>query len=148
MIENIQDLIPHRPPFLYVDRIVDISHDHIATEKRVDPGEPFFQGHYPGSPVMPGVLVCEAIFQSGALLVANIMKNSPVGEGVENGVPVLTRIKDAKFKKMVLPGDLLEMEVDIIEKLAAAYFMKGVARVGGKVSVRVEFAATLAGVSL
>ncbi len=144
MAEDIQTLIPHRPPFLYVDRIVEITQERITTEKLIDPDEAFFRGHYPNSPVMPGVLVCEAIFQSGALLVANIMQSAPAIAEAAKGVPVLTRIREAKFKKMVSPGDLLEMEVKLVEKLGAAYFMRGVARVGGKVSVRVEFAATLA----
>jgi 3-hydroxyacyl-[acyl-carrier-protein] dehydratase len=144
MVEDIQALIPHRPPFLYVDRIVEITQEHITTQIRIDPDEPFFRGHYPGNPVVPGVLVCEAIFQSGALLVANIIQNAPATGEATRGIPVLTRIREAKFKKMVLPGDLLEIEAKLIEKLGGAYFMRGVARIGGQVSVRVEFAATLA----
>lgn len=145
MPEDLLSLIPHRPPFLYVDKIVDISENHIATEKRIDPKEAFFRGHYPQMPVMPGVLVCESIFQSGAILVAKIQQNLniPKETTTQAKVPVLTRIREAKFKKMVMPGDLLEVEVNLAEELGGAYFMNGVARVNGKVSVRVEFAAIL-----
>jgi 3-hydroxyacyl-[acyl-carrier-protein] dehydratase len=149
MPEELLSLIPHRPPFLYVDKIVDISENHIATEKRIDPNEPFFRGHYPQTPVMPGVLVCESIFQSGAILVAKMQQstNIPNQTTKQEKVPVLTRIREAKFKRMVLPGDLLEVEVNLTEELGGAYFMNGVARVNGKVSVRVEFAAILAEVN-
>jgi 3-hydroxyacyl-[acyl-carrier-protein] dehydratase len=149
MQEDLLSLIPHRPPFLYVDKIVDISENHIATEKRIDPSEPFFRGHYPKTPVMPGVLVCESIFQSGAILVAKIQQNTSIPKQTtkQEKVPVLTRIKEAKFKKMVMPGDLLEVEVNLTEELGGAYFMNGVARVSGQVSVRVEFAAILAEVT-
>lgn len=149
MPEDLLSLIPHRPPFLYVDKIIDVSEHQITTEKRIDPREPFFRGHYPNNPVMPGVLVCESIFQSGAILVANIQRNSPISEETttREKVPVLTRIREAKFKKMVMPGDLLEVEVNLKEELGGAYFMSGVARVNGKVSVRVEFAAILAEVT-
>jgi 3-hydroxyacyl-[acyl-carrier-protein] dehydratase len=149
MQEDLLALIPHRPPFLYVDKIVDISENHIATEKRIDPNEPFFRGHYPKAPVMPGVLVCESIFQSGAILVAKIQQNPSISNKTikQEKVPVLTRIREAKFKKMVMPGDLLEVEVNLTEELGGAYFMNGIARVNGTVSVRVEFAAILAEVT-
>ncbi|MFQ5647151.1 MAG: 3-hydroxyacyl-ACP dehydratase FabZ [bacterium] len=142
MTDEILQTIPHRPPFLLVDRIVELAEDKITTEKLISPDESFFAGHYPGNPVMPGVLVCEAVFQSGALLVAKKIESEAPGKK-PGGFPVLTRIREAKFKKMVLPGDLLEMEAEITEKLGSAYFMKGTARVKGLVSVRVKFAATL-----
>lgn len=146
MGDEIQAIIPHRPPFLFVDKIVDVSENRIRTEKKIGPDESFFQGHYPGNPVMPGVLVCEAIFQSGVILVAKILQAAASAQELNEseGVPVLTRIREAKFKRMVLPGDLLEMEVELIEEMGGAFFLKGVARINGKVSVRVEFAATKA----
>ncbi len=92
---------------------------------------------------MPGVLLCEAVFQSGAILVSQIMKNSRISVEDSDGVPLITRIKDVKFKKVVRPDDLLQMQVELVEKIGAAYFMRGVARVGGKVVVRVEFTAVM-----
>ncbi len=138
-------MIPHRPPFLFVDQIIDITEIKITTEKRVKSNESFFKGHYPGNPIMPGVLVCEAVFQSGAILVSSTYKNS-VTLTDSKGVPVLTRIKDVKFKNIVRPNDLLQIQVELAEKIGGAYFMKGIARVDGKVAVRVEFAVTIANV--
>lgn len=92
---------------------------------------------------MPGVLICEAVFQSGAILLTSTQKNPGTPEIDSKGVPVLTRIKDVKFKNMVKPDDLLQIQVELVEKIGGAYFMKGVARVDSKVVVRVEFAVTI-----
>lgn len=132
--------IPHRPPFLFVDEIVEVEARRIVTRKFVDPEADFFRGHYPGNPVMPGVLICECCFQAGALLVAHHAR-SP--ESVE-GIPVLTRIQDGRFKRMVRPGDTLEVEVTLDDELDGAYFMTGRASVGGKPVLRVSFACTVA----
>jgi len=78
--------IPHRPPFLFVDEIVEVSNDKIVPTKFVDPASDFFRGHYPGEPIMPGVLICESLFQAGALLIAHRMGGYEAGDGV----PVLT----------------------------------------------------------
>jgi|TARA_B100000315_G_scaffold242032_1_gene263730 3-hydroxyacyl-[acyl-carrier-protein] dehydratase len=129
-----------------VDQIIDITKIKITTEKRVKSNEPFFKGHYPGNPIMPGVLVCEAIFQSGAVLVSSTYKNSGTSAIDSKGVPVLTRIKDVKFKNIVRPNDLLQIQVELAERIGGAFFMKGVAMVDGKVAVRVEFAVTIANV--
>jgi 3-hydroxyacyl-[acyl-carrier-protein] dehydratase len=132
---NIRDAIPHRPPFLLVDEIVSIDGASIATRKRTQPGEAIFNGHFPDFPVMPGVLVCEAIVQSGALLIAHLETGSMAGK-----IPVLTRLNNAKFKQMVRPGDVLEMEARLTEKMGGAYFMQGSARVNGKLAASVDFA--------
>ena len=130
--------IPHRPPFLFVDQVVEITDKRIKALRKMDPEEAFFKGHYPGYPIMPGVLVCEAIFQTGAILLSRIMTD--IGEGV----PVLGRINNAKFKQMVKPGDTLELEAELVERMGTAYFLKGRASVGGKTAVTVEYAVTLA----
>jgi 3-hydroxyacyl-[acyl-carrier-protein] dehydratase len=137
-MEEILKAIPHRPPFLFVDTIVELTDTNIKTTRKAGPEEAFFKGHYPGNPIMPGVLVCEAIFQSGAILLSRIISNAG------GGVPVLTRINNAKFKNMVKPGDTLEIEADIAEKVSNVYFLKGKASVEGKTAVTVEFAVTLA----
>ena len=101
--------IPHREPFLFVDQIVELSDDRIVTTKYIDPEYDVLRGHYPGQPVMPGVLLCECCFQAGALLIANRL-------GVDNhsdGIPVVTRIQDARFKRIVRPGDTLQVEVTL-----------------------------------
>lgn len=137
-MEQVLKAIPHRPPFLFVDRILELTETKIRTTKEISPEEPFFKGHYPGNPIMPGVLICESIFQTGAILLASVAGN--IGEGV----PVLTRIGNAKFKTMVKPGALLEMEAELVEKMGNAFFLKGRASVAGKTVVTVEFAVSLA----
>lgn len=134
---NIQDAIPHRPPFLLVDEVVAIEGSTIRTRKKVDPADPVFRGHFPDYPLLPGVLVCEAIVQSGAILIAQLP-----GGAMTNMIPALTRLSNAKFKQMVRPGDVLEMEVHFKERLANAYFMEGTAKVNGKTAVTLEFACT------
>jgi 3-hydroxyacyl-[acyl-carrier-protein] dehydratase len=132
--------IPHRPPFLFVDEIVEVSDDRIITSKFVDPQSDFFRGHYPGEPVMPGVLICESCFQAGALLIAH----RTGGLDQSAGVPVLTRIQDGRFKHIVRPGQTLQVEVTLDDELDGAYFMTARATVEGKLAVRVTFAAKLA----
>lgn len=134
---DIEALIPHRAPFLLVDEVVAIDGHTIRTRKKVNPDDPVFKGHFPGQPVMPGVLICEAIVQSGAILIATLP-----GGGTQGLVPVLTRLGNAKFKQMVRPGDVLEIEATLKEKMAGAFFMEGSARVNGKLAVSVEFACT------
>jgi len=138
-MEDILKAIPHRPPFLFVDSIVELTSARIGTTRRVREDEDFFKGHYPGNPIMPGVLICEAICQSGAILLSRTAAD--IGEGV----PVLTRIGNAKFRNMVKPGDTMEIEAEITERLSNVYFLKGKASVAGKTAVTVEFAVTIAG---
>jgi len=137
-MEEVLNAIPHRPPFLFVDRITEFSGTKIRTTKEIRPDEPVFEGHYPGQPIMPGALICESIFQTGAILLSKMIG------GMDEGVPVLTRINNAKFKTIVKPGSTLDIEAELVEKVSNAYFMKGKASVGGKSSVTVEFTVTLA----
>ena len=133
--------IPHRPPFLFVDEIVEVTNDRIVTTKYADPEADFFRGHYPGHPVMPGVLLCECCFQAGALLIAQRLGGLDPSEGV----PVITRIQDARFKRIVLPGQALRIEVTLDEELHGAYFLTGRLTVEGQLAVRVTFACMQAG---
>jgi len=137
-MENIHNAIPHRPPFLYVDEIVSMTDDAIEAVKTISPDEPFFKGHYPGFPIMPGVLVCEAIFQAGAILLSRLIDDPAAG------VPVLTRINGAKFRNMVRPGDRIELHAELTERVSNVFYMKGKAAVKGKTAVTVEYACALA----
>jgi len=137
-MEDVLNAIPHRPPFLFVDKIVELTETKIKTTKEISPEEPFFKGHYPGNPIMPGVLICESIFQTGAILLSNIISD------ISDGTPVLTRISNAKFKNIVRPGATLEIEAEVVEKVSNAFFLKGKASVEGKTAVTVEFGVTLA----
>lgn len=131
---SILESIPHRPPFLFVDEIVEVHEKMLRARKFVDPASDFFRGHYPHFPIMPGVLVCECCFQAGALLIAHRIRPRAA-----EGVPVVTRIQDARFKRMVRPGQTLDIEVTLDEELDAAYYLTGKASVDGKPVARVEF---------
>jgi 3-hydroxyacyl-[acyl-carrier-protein] dehydratase len=137
----IQRLIPHRPPFLWLDDVVAIGDGHVHARKRLDSGLDVFQGHYPSFPVLPGVLQLEAAFQAGALLVARQETMPP------DTVPVVTRVNNVQFRQLVRPGDLLDIEVELVERLSNAYFLKGKTAVNGKVCARLEFACALAPVT-
>jgi len=126
----ITELIPQRPPFLFVDKITERGEKFIKTSLQLTGSEDFFKGHFPDNPIMPGVLQLEALFQSGAALMSSI-------EGA--GLGVVTRVQNAKFKNMVRPGDLLEMEVELLESLSNAHFMKGVTKVLGRTVLIIEF---------
>ena len=132
--------IPHRPPFLFVDEIVEVTSDRIVTRKLADPKADFFRGHYPDKPVVPGVLLCECCFQAGALLLVHRLGR----DAAAASVPVVTRIQDARFKRMVKPGQTIEVEATLDEELDGAYFLTGRLSVEGKAALRVTFACMLA----
>jgi 3-hydroxyacyl-[acyl-carrier-protein] dehydratase len=136
--EEILAAIPHRDPFLLVDEILDRTDARIVGVKTFTGGEWFFAGHYPGFPLVPGVLLCEAAMQCGAILLAQQF----TGADAVGKVPVATRINDVRFKRMVRPGEKITMEIELTERLADAFFLKAKVTVDGKVAVRFEFACT------
>jgi 3-hydroxyacyl-[acyl-carrier-protein] dehydratase len=138
---EILSLIPHRAPFLWVDKIISFEGDTIVTEKTIPTDLDIFAGHYPGNPLMPGVLLCEAIFQSGALLISKMSQSQ---KSVLHTLPVLTRINNAKFKRSVIPGDTVRIKVQLSEAISSVSFFKGKMTVGGKNAVQVDFACTMA----
>lgn len=138
---EITKLIPHRPPFLWVDKIIECNHDEITTSKYIEPNLDIFQGHYPDHPILPGVILCEAIFQSGALLIAKL--SAKTDETLSSGVPVLTRIGGARFKRQILPGDTVEITVKLKEIVSSVAFMRGVLRKQDKTAVQIDFSCAL-----
>lgn len=134
MIEEVYRAIPHRPPFLFVDEIVEVQENSATARRTVRPDEPFFEGHYPGNPIMPGVLLCEAVFQTGAVLLVRTVTRER--EGL---TPVLTRIKDARFKNIVRPGDELAIQVSLTETMGQFYFLRGSIQAGGKKILTIDF---------
>lgn len=135
-LERIKNAIPHRTPMLLVDEIVEQHDDSIICRKSFRDDEYFFQGHYPDYPLVPGVILCECVAQAGAILLASILDT-------ENGVPVLTRMNDVKFKQMVRPGDAVEIHAKLDETVSNAYFLTGQVRVNGKMAVRLSFACSV-----
>jgi 3-hydroxyacyl-[acyl-carrier-protein] dehydratase len=131
-IQEILKLLPHRYPFLLVDRIVECDDQkHIVALKNVSFNEPFFQGHFPGIPVMPGVLQLEAMAQTGGILVNRI---SSAGERV----PFFMSIDKAKFRRVVRPGDQMRIEVDFITMKTKVVRFKGRILVDGELASEAE----------
>lgn len=126
-IHEIRDYLPHRYPFLLVDRILEMDSDRIVGVKNVTANEPFFSGHFPEHPVMPGVLIVEAMAQTGGVLVLKSIPNR------HSKLVLLASVEEAKFRRPVMPGDQLVIEMVITTKKASAAKMKGTAKVDGKV---------------
>ena len=138
-MENFLDYMPQREPFLFVDRVVAVTDSIIQTEKQIKVDEPFFAGHFPGRPIMPGVLICEAVFQSSSILMSK-RTGTPSNDAK---IPLITRISNVKLKRIVLPGDIMEVEVKLKEILGQAAYMSGKVKVGGKIALTVQFTAML-----
>lgn len=132
---EVEARIPHRAPFLFVDEIVASDEGRIVVRWTADPASSFYEGHYPGQPVTPGVILCEHSFQAGALLVSDALG----GFRERDGVPVLTRLREAKFKRIVDPGDTVETTVEVTGRVGPAWYLAAKLRVGGKVCVQLEF---------
>lgn len=140
--EAIQKILPHRPPFLLVDRVVLLEPGkRLVAWKGVTMNEPFFVGHFPGKPVMPGVLILEALAQACGLLA---MKSIGPDEDVKDKVTFLMSIDGAKFRRPVVPGDRLELHVEIVKRKGAIWRQKGTAVVDGQTVAEAEFMAMLA----
>jgi 3-hydroxyacyl-[acyl-carrier-protein] dehydratase len=138
-IERILELLPHRYPFLLIDRVLELTEDKVVALKNVSVNEPFFNGHFPGAPVMPGVLQVEAMAQAGGILASKSTTFDPTTQ-----VMVFMTINDVKFRKAVVPGDQLTIEVIPVRK-GNPFTMKGECKVDGKV---VSSASFMAGMTL
>lgn len=132
------DLIPNQPPYLWVDQVVDIDEQSIHTRKFVDPKLELFSGHYPDFPVFPAALQCECAFQASAILIAHL--------GVTTGekVPVVARANGLKFKRMVRPGDVLDIHVRLENRVKDVFFLKGRIQRDGDATTTLDFVTTAA----
>jgi len=137
-IRQIERILPHRYPFLLVDRVDEIGPDRIVARKLVTRNEPHFEGHFPGHPVMPGVLIIEAMAQAGALLAANTGGFDPATQ-----VVYFMSIDGAKFRRPVVPGDVLTLDVVPLRKGKAIWKLRGEARVGEDLAAEAEFMAAI-----
>lgn len=136
-IAEILERIPHRYPFLLVDRAeAYVPHQSIVGIKCVTMNEPFFQGHFPGNPVMPGVLIIEAVAQTGAVLMSKSLEVDTEGKTI-----FFMSVDNVRFRNPVRPGDVLRMEVEVLRARSSIFKFKGVAKIGEKVAAEVEFAA-------
>jgi 3-hydroxyacyl-[acyl-carrier-protein] dehydratase len=133
-VKEIMEYLPHRYPFLLVDRVVEIEKNKRAVGiKNVTINEPFFQGHFPGNPIMPGVLIIEAMAQvSGTLAIRS---------GVKGRSTIFMSIEKAKFRKPVVPGDQLRIEVNVLRTRLSVWKFSGVASVDGNIVAEAEFTA-------
>lgn len=135
--EEIEKAIPHRSPMLLLDEIVRRDESTIVCKKTFSAEDFFVQGHFPGQPVVPGVIQCECCLQAGAVLLQQFMENS------EAGIPVATRMDGVKFKRMVRPGDTVEIHVTLKEHISNAYFLTGRMLLDGKLTMRLDFACSV-----
>lgn len=137
-MNEVEQLIPHRPPFLFVDAIVSHEGETLVARRTWRADEDFYKGHYPGAPITPGVLLSEAVFQTGACLMAKIMAGA-AGQG--GGVPLLSKVSDIRFRLPVYPGDTVTIEVKRKETVGEFHFLTGVMKnPDGKKIMNVDFA--------
>ena len=135
-IEEIMKVLPHRYPFLLIDRILEIEgKQRIVGIKNVTINEPFFQGHFPGHPIMPGVLIIEAMAQVGGMLLMGGL------EATDQKVVYFMSLDNVRFRKPVRPGDQIRFELDVIQIRGAVCKMRGVAKVDGELVAEAEMAA-------
>lgn len=123
MSTPVTTLIPHRPPFLFVDEIVSETPDSLTATRTWRAEEDFYKGHYPNAPITPGVLLCEAVFQTGALFMARQAQSAGAAPGA--GVPLLSKISDVRFRTPIYPGDTIVIEVKKKEVIAGFTMMSG-----------------------
>jgi 3-hydroxyacyl-[acyl-carrier-protein] dehydratase len=122
----IEAILPHRAPFLMIDHVDVVDGERIVARKTVAADEPYLQGHFPGNPIMPGVLICESVFQSGCIFLTK--QFAAKGENLSHYTPVLTRITEVKFKNSVKPGDELIIDVKVKDRLGRFMFLSGSVR--------------------
>jgi 3-hydroxyacyl-[acyl-carrier-protein] dehydratase len=136
-LSQVLERIPHRPPFLFVDEIVSESAEGLVAKRTWREDEAFYKGHYPGAPITPGVLLCEAVFQTGALYLARSLHEN----GAPSGVPLLVKITNVRFRSPVYPGDTVTIEVTKKDLMAGFYAMTGTMKRGETRVLSVDYSA-------
>jgi 3-hydroxyacyl-[acyl-carrier-protein] dehydratase len=136
-VDQVRELLPHRYPMLLVDRVIELSGDSIVAEKLVSANEPFFQGHFPQRPIMPGVLIIEALAQAGGIIVRH---SDP--EARKRGV-ALAGINHCRFRRPVVPGDALALHARLTRRRGNLLILEGSARVQGEIAAEAEIMAAI-----
>jgi 3-hydroxyacyl-[acyl-carrier-protein] dehydratase len=137
-IRQIMDRIPHRYPFLLVDRVIDfVPGQRVVAIKNVTMNEPYFQGHFPGAPVMPGVLIIEALAQAGAVLLLSEIPDRAAK------LVYFTGIDEARFRRPVVPGDQIRLTMDVLKLRSRTCKMRGTAEVDGELVAEAEIMSAL-----
>jgi 3-hydroxyacyl-[acyl-carrier-protein] dehydratase len=134
---SIPDAIPHRGPMLLLDEVLSCTADTIVCRKTFRGDEFFLQGHFPRFPLVPGVILCECAMQAGGVLIAQRL-------GGAGGVPVATRMDQVRFRRMIRPGETIEIAVQLRDQVSQAYYLDARVRCAGQLAARLEFACTLA----
>lgn len=136
-VRHIMEILPHRYPFLLVDRVLEIGEGHIVALKNVTINEPYFQGHFPGAPVMPGVLLVEAMAQAGGVLMLRDVPDR------QQKLIYFTGIDRCRFRRPVVPGDQVIFEVRVLKKRPRFAVLEGVAKVDGEVVAEAQLSSAM-----